>query len=240
MNYTWHCLLAHSTLPTLARSALCPTFASYLPTLIFVPSAKLELIQWQFKPCTWLNPRAFGPQQLQSPFVRSLHTSPARRAKKTKTKTKTLFCCENYFIPHLRKSFQLHENILPLLLQKCIGTKESVRSESQTVLILSSKAGLKRAMEHNVFIFKTSLVEEKNRRQSSPYSKRSYANAHCFQINNFLETNVTFTGFYFKLENDRWTVEASLFSVNVNFYSKITCFKLKLFPWSFSSFQQQE
>ena len=56
-------------------------------------------------------------------------------------------------------------------------------------------------MEHDVFIFKTSLVEEKNGRQSSPYSKRPYAIAHCFQINNFLETNFTFTGFYFKLEN---------------------------------------
>ena len=40
----------------------------------------------QFKPCTWSNPRAFGPQQLPSPFVRSLHTSPARLAKKNKNK----------------------------------------------------------------------------------------------------------------------------------------------------------
>ena len=37
-------------------------------------------------------------------------------------------------------------------------------------------------MESDAFTFKTSLAEEKSRWESSPYSKRPYANAYCFQF----------------------------------------------------------
>ena len=89
----------------------------------------------QLKPCTWSSPRAFGPLQLPSPFVRSLHISPARRAKENKT----LFCCENYFIPHQKKRFQLHENMLPPCTPSKMLLTWGVRHkcEGQTLWILS-------------------------------------------------------------------------------------------------------
>lgn len=90
----------------------------------------------QFKPCAWSSPRAFDPQQLQLPFVKSLHTLPARQA----TKKKTLFCYENYFIPDQKKDFQPHESMLsPPPTPSKMLLNQGVR---QILLNLSSKAGL--------------------------------------------------------------------------------------------------